>query len=310
MFDFWFWKCFFLGHTICIFSQNCNNFVVSLIGCSLAHVTCKTANPTYTGHELKYQLEFSDASAILIGSNLLSTLEDALKLCKEENKSPQIKEIFVLESSEDVQNIPTLLHGIPVYLFETLLKQPDGPFLEPESLLDPKTDTWIRPFSSGTTGLPKGVELTHYNMLSNVYQFAQYKNLFNFSQNSTMIGVLPLYHLYGLYIYAICCPMRGGNVVLQPEFKPVSFLMAIQKHRATHVYIVPPLALFISKDPRVKDYDITNVEVSKLWEGQVRLSLKIIKENALLLLICYEKQTRVAGLCATNTEWSADDINL
>ena len=72
----------FLGDTICIMSKNCHNFVVSLVGCSLAHVTISPANPAYTGKELLYQLEVSQSNSIIIGRELIGALEDALKIAQ------------------------------------------------------------------------------------------------------------------------------------------------------------------------------------------------------------------------------------
>ena len=107
-----------------------------------------------------------------------------------------------------------------------------------------------------------GVSLTHYNMLANIWQFAMHNSMFGLNPGNTIVAVLPMYHIYGLYCFALAAPMRGASVVLLPEFNPVTFLTSIQKYRASHVYIVPPLALFLIKDPRVKEFDLTSIRVS------------------------------------------------
>ncbi|XP_075252719.1 putative 4-coumarate--CoA ligase 1 [Convolutriloba macropyga] len=244
------------GDTVCLMSKNCLNFTVALVASSLAHIQLSPANPVFTGQELLYQLEVSGSRSLIIANNLLSTLEEAVKVAKQK-KSLILDEIFVLDLNSDT---PTTIAGVTLQPFENLLQSVDDQFLQPESTLDPKNDIWLLPFSSGTTGLPKGVALTHYNLLANVWQFSQYDNFFKVGPDSTIVGVLPMYHMYGLFIYGLCFPVRGGNVVLLPEFQPVNFLMSIQKYKATHVYIVPPLALFLSKDPRVKDYDLMHVQ--------------------------------------------------
>ena len=239
-------------------SKNCLNFTVALVATSLAHVQLSPANPTFTGNELMYQLEVSGSTSIIIASDLLSTLIDAVKIAKDQNKSLHLDKIYVLDMGADA---PTTISGVPLQPFNNLLEKIDGPFLQPDSNLDPKNDIWLLPFSSGTTGMPKAVALTHYNLLANVWQFAQYDKFFKVGPDSTIIGVLPLYHMYGLFIYGLSFPVRGGNVVLLPEFQPVNFLMAMQKYKVTHVYIVPPMALFLNKDPRVKNYDLLHVQV-------------------------------------------------
>ena len=248
-------------------SKNCLNFTVALVASSLAHIQLSPANPVFTGQELLYQLEVSGSRSLIIANNLLSTLEEAVKVAKQK-KSLILDEIFVLDLNSDT---PTTIAGVTLQPFENLLQSVDDQFLQPESTLDPKNDIWLLPFSSGTTGLPKGVALTHYNLLANVWQFSQYDNFFKVGPDSTIVGVLPMYHMYGLFIYGLCFPVRGGNVVLLPEFQPVNFLMSIQKYKATHVYIVPPLALFLSKDPRVKDYDLMHVQVCNLTKNKLKV---------------------------------------
>ena len=119
---------------------------------------------------------------------------------------------------------------------------------------------WL--FNTSEVSSFSGVALTHYNMVANIWQFAVHNPMFGLNPGNTILAVLPMYHIYGLYVFALAAPMRGANVVLLPEFNPVTFLTSIQKYRASHVYIVPPLALFLIKDPRVKEYDLTSIRVS------------------------------------------------
>ena len=208
---------------------------------------------------MKENNTFSDSNAVIVGSDQIGSLEDALKLAVEEKRNLDLKDIYVLNYNSTV---PATIQGIETKPFEHLLRTDNGSLMEAETSLDPKSDVWLLPFSSGTTGLPKGVALTHYNMLANIWQFVKYDPVFGLRSHHTLLAVLPMYHIYGLFCFALAAPMNGANVVLLPEFNPVNFLLSIQKYRCSHVYIVPPLALFLGKDPRVKEYDLTSLIVS------------------------------------------------
>ena len=224
----------------------------------MSHVTISPANPAYTGEELLYQLQISESRAIILLQELVPTLQNALDKAAKDETIIQLEEIIILDHN---QESPPAICGINVIPFETLIDK-SGNLLEPLTTIDPKTDAWILPFSSGTTGLPKGVVLTHYNMLANMYQFAPYGTIFNTHEHDTVLGVLPMFHIYGLFIFALSCPFVGANVVLLPKFDPITFLSSIQNYRTTHLYLVPPLCLFLAKDPRVSDYDLSSVIVS------------------------------------------------
>ena len=76
-----------------------------------------------------------------------------------------------------------------------------------------------------------------------------------------------MYHIYGLIMFSLLGPMQGANVVLLPAFEPVSFLESVEKFQVTHIYIAPPLALFLAKDPRVSQYSFASVKVSNFPDG-------------------------------------------
>ncbi|KAJ2078965.1 hypothetical protein H4R24_004115 [Coemansia sp. RSA 988] len=112
-------------------------------------------------------------------------------------------------------------------------------------------------YSSGTTGKPKGVVLTHRNMIANAMQINQLKKLdmetMNCQGYETYLGLAPFCHAYGLSYVLHSSVSLGGRIVVMRRYTFENFLKAVQEYRITFGYLVPPIVCALSKDPRVSE---------------------------------------------------------
>ena len=106
--------------------------------------------------------------------------------------------------------------------------------------IDVREDVALLPYSSGTTGLPKGVMLTHYNLVANLSQTHDVERL---SDTDVLIGVLPSYHIYGMVVIMSAAFRSGATIVTMPRFDLEQFLELLQKHAVTMAHLVPPIVL-------------------------------------------------------------------
>ena len=120
----------------------------------------------------------------------------------------------------------------------------------PEIAIDPATHLVALPYSSGTTGLPKGVMLTHRNLVANL---CQYEPMRTIGEDDRVIAVLPFFHIYGQTLVLNDGLRRGATIVTMPRFDLAQFLAAIEQHRITACYIVPPIVLALAKHPLVDE---------------------------------------------------------
>lgn len=128
---------------------------------------------------------------------------------------------------------------------------------EPAVRIDPAHDVAVLPYSSGTTGTPKGVMLTHRNIATNL---AQLNRLVGSGPGDRVLAVLPFFHIYGLTAL-INSPLRNGStVVVLPRFDLEHFLRTIEKYRINAVYVAPPIVLALAKHPAVTQYDLSSLD--------------------------------------------------
>jgi Acyl-CoA synthetases (AMP-forming)/AMP-acid ligases II len=126
---------------------------------------------------------------------------------------------------------------------------------------DPGTapdDLAALPYSSGTTGLAKGVMLTHRNLVANLLQM---QPLGRVHARARLLAVLPLFHIYGMTGIMNQGLRMRALVVTMPRFDLAGFLAAVAEHRIDHLYVAPPIALALAKSPLVDSYDLSSVEV-------------------------------------------------
>jgi acyl-CoA synthetase (AMP-forming)/AMP-acid ligase II len=224
------------GDVFAIHSPNLPEYALAFHGIARSGGTITTVNPLYTVDELAFQ--FNDSAA-----RYLLTIPQFLEQAKEAAARSKIEEIFVLGEAEGATPFASLLGS-----------QSPAPDLD----LDPKEDVLVLPYSSGTTGLPKGVMLTHSNLVSNVLQSEVPHDT---ADNDVVVGVLPFFHIYGMTVIMNIALHRGATVVTMPRFDLGDFLKIMQEHSVTRAYLVPPIILALAKHPVVDNFDLSKLEV-------------------------------------------------
>src|SRR5207249_1787784 len=122
--------------------------------------------------------------------------------------------------------------------------------------IDPALDLAVLPYSSGTTGFPKGVMLTHRNLVANLVQTAP---VFHITEQDRIVAVLPFFHIYGMQVVLNLSLWHGATLVTLPKFELEPFLGLLQQYRITRAFVVPPLVLALAKHPAVDGYDLSSL---------------------------------------------------
>jgi acyl-CoA synthetase (AMP-forming)/AMP-acid ligase II len=222
------------GDVLGIFMPNLPEYAIAFHGAASAGGMSSTVNPLYTAGELTHQLNDS-------GAKFLLTVPPFLDIAREAAEASGVEEVFVLGEADGATPFTDLL-GDPA----------DAPKVE----IDPGEDLAVLPYSSGTTGLSKGVMLTHRNLVANIVQTAGVQGL---EEDDVMVGCLPFFHIYGMTVIMNLGIRSGVPIVTMPRFDLEQFLDLIEKHRVTRAFIVPPIAVALAKHPAVADRDLSSV---------------------------------------------------
>lgn len=226
------------GDCVAIYSANLPEYAIAFIGITLAGGVVTTVNPLYTVAELAKQLTDSGARSIV-------TLGVFADKAAEAANAQGITDIFTFDGSPGTIPFADLMADC-------------GEFNAP--VINPVTDLLVLPYSSGTTGISKGVMLTHANVVANLIQVQSTEGFKPTTPDDTVIGVLPFFHIYGMVVIMITTLITGATVVTMPRFDMEEFLSFIQKYKVTRAPLVPPIVVGLTKHPAVEHYDLSSLQ--------------------------------------------------
>ena len=206
------------GESVAIFLANSWEFCVAYHATTLAGAIPTLLNPTYREREVRHQLENSEAAFLITDAPFITGINLA--------GLPILRRIYTTRMSyAGAEDFGTLLRVPP----RISLPQ----FASPEEVLA------ALPYSSGTTGLPKGVMLSHYNLVSNIFQIIG-PGAAEIEPNDVLLCFLPLYHIYGLNVGLNPVLTLGGTLVLMPRFNVAHLFELLVRERVTLMLVVPP----------------------------------------------------------------------
>jgi len=244
------------GDVCAIFSPNTPEYAIAVLAIARLGAIVTTASPMYTAGDLEKQLEDSRARMLITSPAVRETSLEAVDRLKAKTTGHRLEHIFSFGAMEGATP------------FDALLAQPGTP---PPVSIDPD-DVVALPYSSGTTGLPKGVMLSHRNLVANILQVDAASHLRD--GEDTLIGFLPFFHIYGLVVIMMVGFRSGATLVVMPRFDLAQYLDLIERYRTTVLHVVPPIVLALAKSPAVNGRDFSSVR--KLFSGAAPLGADVI----------------------------------
>ncbi len=219
------------GDFVGVYAPNCVEYPIIMHGILRAGAVATTLNPLYREREVEHQLGDAGAVAVFAPAANLATVEEAKR------NLPGLKHVFAVE------DLDAMLEGV-------------SPDPAPVAIR-PKEDLAVLPYSSGTTGLPKGVMLTHFNLTSNIRQLLATGAITTYS---ALLDFLPFYHIYGMIILMNGGLAAGATQMVLSRFDPEQALALIQEHQLTNLYLVPPAALAIANLSNAERFDTSSLQ--------------------------------------------------
>ena len=227
------------GDVVAIYCANCPEYAIVFYAVALLGAINTTINPLYTSEELRRQIDDCRAKFLFT------------------------QPMFLERAA-----------GMPVEHTFLIGELPMSDGVVPHVDIDPANDLVALPYSSGTTGLPKGVMLTHRNLVANILQAQSAKRI---TPDDVALAFLPFFHIYGLVAIMGVCLYAGATIVTMPRFDLEQCLQITHKYRVTYVYVVPPIFLAL-RNPIADKYDLSSVRA--LFSGAAPLSAEVAKQAA------------------------------
>ncbi|HUW02012.1 MAG TPA: AMP-binding protein [Acidimicrobiales bacterium] len=239
------------GHTLAIMAPNLPEYAVVFHGVCLAGGTNTTLNPSYTADEIRHQLQDSEAEVIVTTEAFLDVARDAIE-------GTEVTEIVTIEGVEGTTSLASMM-GEPI----------------DQVPVDVAEHVAVMPYSSGTTGLSKGVMLTHRNLVANIEQC---KHVLVYEPGEVAIAALPFFHIYGMQVLMNALLKDGVRVITMPRFDFGEALTVIQNEKVTRFYAVPPMVLALAKQPAVDQFDLSSLKM--IFSGAAPLGADLALEAA------------------------------
>lgn len=232
------------GDVIMILLPNSPEFVFAFLGASYCGAIMTAANPFFTPAEITKQAKGSNAKLIITQSSYYE----------------KVKEITEELPDAKIVTVDSPPHGCSSFrdLIAAAVEDNDH-----ETPISPD-DVVALPYSSGTTGFPKGVMLTHKSLVTSVAQQVdgENPNLY-YRKDDVILCVLPLFHIYSLNSVLLCGLRAGATILIMPKFEIGLLLQLVEKYRVSIAPIVPPIVLAIAKSPELHKYDLSSIRVIK-----------------------------------------------
>jgi acyl-CoA synthetase (AMP-forming)/AMP-acid ligase II len=224
------------GDVLAMHAPNLPEYALAAYGAMAAGGVVTGTNPMLTVEELAAQLADS-------GARVLVTVPPFLDRATAAAARAGVDEVLVLGEAPGATPFASLVrHDLP----------------PARVAIDPAADLVALPYSSGTTGLPKGVEQTHASLVTHARQA---QTVMGFHEGDVLLAVAPFFHTMGSNLMMTCGLLAGATIVTLPRFDLEAFLEAIQRHRVTAMVVVPPIVLALANHPLVDRYDLSSLRL-------------------------------------------------
>ncbi|MGA9277934.1 AMP-binding protein [Ilumatobacter sp.] len=238
------------GRVVGLMAPNTPEYAVIFHGVAVTGAAVTTINPTYGAEEVRHQLQDAGATMLFVATPFIDVAKAAIE-------GTDVTELVVLGGAPGGMTAMAELFGDPIE----------------QVPVDVADHTVVLPYSSGTTGLPKGVMLTHRNLVANIEQV---RHAIKYTDDEVALAALPFFHIYGMQVLMNGLIANGVTTVAMPRFDMVEALQAVQDLKITRFFAVPPIILGLAKAPIVDDFDTSSVR--QIFSGAAPLGAELAAE--------------------------------
>ena len=240
------------GDVLALMAPNVPEYAVVFHAVAVVGGTVTTINPTYGAGEVAFQL--ADA-----GATMLVTISAFAEVARAAIDDTPIDDIITIDPADGTTSLASLM-GDPIA----------------QHPVDVHDQLVVLPYSSGTTGLPKGVMLSHHNLVSNICQCDH--AIVYAPEGEVALAFLPFFHIYGMQVLMNGMLTNGVTVLTMARFDMEQALELVAEHKVTRFFAVPPMVLGLAKAPIVDQFDLSSVK--QVFSGAAPLTVELQNECA------------------------------